>query len=214
MLIRILAVIALLVTSVVWAVKPAAACSCAQPEPEKRLQDMDAAVVGRVVSRTEPNGEGSGPLYGYIFTIETEKVLKGDIGEHVEVRSSPFGGQCGFDFGAPDGERVGLFMQGSSRGGYESYSCLAADPDVLAALDPVVEQDATFGPPSDVNNVATGSNTQLQAETQPQELLQATGPASSDIALWSAVSFGGLTVIAVGYAVLRKLNLRSRADDR
>jgi hypothetical protein len=63
-------------------------------------------------------------------------------------------------------------------------------------------------------NADTMSNSQPQAVDGGEELTSTTGDAGfggRDIAMWSAISVGGLAALIIGYAVLRKLNLRRRS---
>src|SRR5688500_17256031 len=103
MIIRILAAVLLVATSTVWALQPAAACTCATDASSSELENVSTALIGRVVSRSTPNGANKDPMSGYVFTFEIETVVKGNIDGQIVTFSSPYGSQCGIGLGAPDG---------------------------------------------------------------------------------------------------------------
>jgi hypothetical protein len=216
MMIRILAAVLLVATSAVWAVQPAAACTCVTGVSRPELESAGAALIGRVISRSTPDGANGDPMSGYVFTFEVETVVKGDISDPIVEFSSPYGSQCGIGLGAPDGERVGVLLRSDNQGGYTTYDCSGVDADVLASLALPGEVAAASSPePPPEDTLITGDAvlaSDLQASSS-ESLAPAAEESGSgrDIALWSAISFGGIAALLIGYAVLRKLNLRRRS---
>ena len=217
MLIRILAVVALLATSAVWAVKPAAACSCPPPDAQNLLEKYDAAFVGRAVSVTEPRPHdgtwsSAAPV---VYTFDVTVPVKGDLGEQVEVHSAWMSASCGLGFNSADGRYTGLVLRLDDEGKYHSGLCMMVEPDdlVLAAAQPGhIAVLPPLDPPPEANDPP--GNTEIASNSEPQPLDGDSAsplPANSsarDIALWSAVSFGGLAAVLFGFAGLRMLVLR------
>jgi hypothetical protein len=133
MFIRILAIAVLLAASAIWAVRPAAACSCVMPDPREMLERYDAAFVGQAVAHPPPPGgvRSTGDLITYTFDVET--TVKGDIGGTVDVLSAAHDISCGFGFGVAEGDRVGVFLRLDEQGTYRGGLCTTIDPDVLLA---------------------------------------------------------------------------------
>lgn len=122
-------------SSLVWAVRPSLACSCAPGDPRARLAQADAAVAGRVISRDES--------VGMILTFEVEAAVKGDVGGRIEVRSDQ--SSCGLWMA--EGERAGLFLRRDRAGNLHAGLCDTIDPDVLLrAAEPLPPPDGS-GPP-------------------------------------------------------------------
>jgi hypothetical protein len=103
--------------------RPAFACSCASLDLREGLRMFDGAFVGEFISR---RGWVHSPTN--TFTFRVERVLKGDIGEVIEVESSSSGASCGLE--VEEGERIGLFVEGGENAWW-SGRCMDADPDLL-----------------------------------------------------------------------------------
>lgn len=216
MLIRILAVVVLLATSAVWAVKPAAACSCPPQDAQDLLERYDAAFVGRVASVTEPqpqNGTWSSadPV---VYTFDVATPVKGDLGEQVEVHSARMSVSCGLGFRSADDRYTGLVLRLDEEGEYHSGLCMMVEPDDLilaaqsshiAVLPPLETPSEANGPPG---NAEIASNSDPQPVQTDSTSPQPDNSSARDIALWSAVSFGGLAALLIGFATLRMLVLR------
>jgi len=104
---------------------PAAACVCVDAPMEDRLDDADAAVVGRVV------GERSGELNGLpqlYLTVDVEQRVKGDVERALEVRS-PSGTDC--DVEVPRDESIGLLLTRAPDGAWLATACSVVNPGQL-----------------------------------------------------------------------------------
>ncbi len=91
----------------------------------ERLDDADAAVVGRVVS--ERPGELNG-LRQLFLTVEVEQRVKGDIERTVEVRT-PSGTDCDVD--VPRDESIGLLLTQAPDGVWLATACSVVNPGQL-----------------------------------------------------------------------------------
>jgi hypothetical protein len=155
-------------------------------------------------------------MSGYVFTFEVETVVKGNISDQIVEFSSPYGSQCGIGLGAPDGERVGVLLRLDHQGEYRAYDCSGADADALASLALPGESTAVPSlepPPDDVGvagDAVLASDSQAPASDGLAPVAEESG-SGRDIALWSAISFGGFAALLIGYAVLRKFSLRRRS---
>jgi hypothetical protein len=99
----------------------AGACSCAAIEPEERLKQVDAAVIGTVISDDGRRGR-----------IRVEHDFKVDLGEEVVVPTSGEGPACGLDL--EPGRRIGLFLTRED-GRWTSSLCDTVDPDDLPGAE-------------------------------------------------------------------------------
>ena len=104
---------------------PAAACVCAEGTVEQRLDDSDAAVVGRVVAERE--GELNGLPQRYL-TVEVEQRVKGDVARTLEVRT-PLRTDCDVDL--PRDEPVGLLLTSAPPGTWFATACSVVNPGQL-----------------------------------------------------------------------------------
>ena len=103
----------------------AAACVCFEATVEERLDDADAAVVGRVVSEREGELNGLRQLY---LTLEVEQRVKGDVERTLEIRT-PLGTDCGVDI--PRDEPVGLLLTSAPPGTWFATACSVVNPGQL-----------------------------------------------------------------------------------
>ncbi|HEU5490575.1 MAG TPA: hypothetical protein VFU84_07255, partial [Gaiellaceae bacterium] len=94
---------------------------------EERLDDADAAVVGRVVA--ERQGELNGLQQRYL-TVEVEQRVKGNVERTLEVRTSS-GTDCDVDI--PHDEPVGLLLTSAPPGGWFATACSVVSPGQLVA---------------------------------------------------------------------------------
>jgi hypothetical protein len=105
----------------------AQACVCAALPVDERLDDADAAIVGRVV------GERAGELNGApqrLLTIEVDQRVKGDVDDRLVVRS-PSMSDC--DLLVARDETVGLLLTRAPDGAWVGTLCSVVDPRALAA---------------------------------------------------------------------------------
>ena len=100
-----------------------ARASCIHPEPRRQIKDADAAFVGRFESS---RGDGMGKRW---MTFRVEQVVKGELGESVEVHE-PGISSAGLPNFSP-GDRVGLMMNRHADGTWRSQ-CQQAEPEELA----------------------------------------------------------------------------------
>ena len=96
----------------------AGACSCRAIDPRERLEQVDAAVIGTVISDDGQRGR-----------IRVEHEFKVDLAEEIEVPTTGEGADCGLSL--EPGSRVGLFLTRADDGGWTSSSCDTVDPDDL-----------------------------------------------------------------------------------
>ncbi len=105
----------------------ARACVCAAQPLDERLDDADAAVVGRVVA------ERAGELRGApqrLLTFEVDQRVKGDVDKTLVVRS-PLRTDC--DLVVPRDEAIGLLLTRSPDGAWLGTACSLVDPGRLVA---------------------------------------------------------------------------------
>ena len=87
----VLCVVVAVAAALAVAVEPARACSCLPPDPWALLATTDGAIVGRLVSRREPDDRRA------ILVFSVERAVKGEIGATVEVETEKSGGACGIE---------------------------------------------------------------------------------------------------------------------
>ncbi|MEX0762765.1 MAG: hypothetical protein WD208_10950 [Dehalococcoidia bacterium] len=144
-ILRAIFILALAVGMLAGVDKTAHACSCIIGDPRTRLEEADAALIGRLISHTEPQRNSQGGLSSatlVTWTFEVETAVKGEFGSHVEIKS-PWGGpSCGFE--VPEGEPVGLFLRQGDDGSWRGGLCGQIDPDVLLrAAEPLPPPDGS-----------------------------------------------------------------------
>lgn len=98
---------------------------CIDAPMEQRLDDADAAVVGRVVAERGGDLNGAPQLY---LTVEVEQRVKGDVERTIEVRS-PSGTDC--DVIVPRDESIGLLLTNTPGGTWFATSCSVVSPGQL-----------------------------------------------------------------------------------
>jgi hypothetical protein len=126
--------LALVLAVLGFRVEPAAACSCAIGDPRAMLAGSDAAFVGTFVEKHEPARiVTSADDAVYVFRVE--RVVKGSLGDTVEVVSPTSGASCGLE--VSPGDRIGLFLTREA-GVWRSVLCLQIEPErLLAAVRPL-----------------------------------------------------------------------------
>jgi hypothetical protein len=100
---------------------------CVDAPLSERLDDADAALIGRVVS--ERQGELKGAPQRFL-TVEVDQRVKGDIERTLEVRS-PSGSDC--DVVVPKDEAIGLLLNRAPDGAYLATACSVVEPGPLVA---------------------------------------------------------------------------------
>lgn len=146
-----------------WSIEPAFACSCALRDPETRLENSEAAFIGRVISRVNPPQKqimSSADPVTYVFAVEY--VAKGNLANFVEVLSPFSGASCGFEDGIPEGKRSGILLRIDDYGNYQSGLCSTLEPGELASVSilttPVpVPDDPPTAPADELNRDDSGS---------------------------------------------------------
>jgi hypothetical protein len=93
----------------------------------QRLDEADAAVVGRIVA--ERRGEVQGAPVT-LLTVEVDQRVKGKLSSPLEVRS-PSGTDC--DVEAPMNQTIGLLLARARDGAWLASSCSVVDPGPLVA---------------------------------------------------------------------------------
>jgi hypothetical protein len=89
------------------------ACSCAYTSPREALRGADHAFTGRIVQIRRPGVTA-------VFTIRVRRVLKGDFGRRVRVRTNRDEAACGLS--GRVGDRLGLIVDRERRG-WRGYLC-------------------------------------------------------------------------------------------
>ena len=92
---------------------------------EERLDQSDAAVVGRIASE-RPGTVGGAPQR--LLTIEVDQRVKGDIERTLVVRS-PSGSDC--DITTPRGRQTGLLLTRAPDGAWLATACSLVDAGAL-----------------------------------------------------------------------------------
>ena len=121
-----LMLLAVLVAGLLIPGVPARACSCAETDLGSVLLDADGAFVGTFVERSEISGQLAS------ITFDVERVVKGEFGPRAIVRTNAYGASCGLEF--LDGPRVGLLLDHSADGVWESSLCQQVAPGDLLAI--------------------------------------------------------------------------------
>lgn len=103
----------------------ALACVCADAPLADRLDESDAAVVGRVIAEEE--GEVNGAPQR-LLTVEVDQRVKGGVEKTIVVRS-PSGTSC--DIRVPRDEAVGLLLTRAPDGAWLASLCSVVDPGPL-----------------------------------------------------------------------------------
>jgi hypothetical protein len=121
-----LVLLAVLVAGLLIPGAPARACSCAEMDLGTVLLDADGAFVGTFVDRSEISDQLAS------ITFDVERVVKGEFGPRAIVRTNAYGASCGLEF--LDGPRVGLLLDRSADGVWESSLCQQVAPGDLLAI--------------------------------------------------------------------------------
>ena len=100
---------------------------CVNAPMDERLDDADAAVVGRVVAERKGDLNGAPQLF---LTVEVEQRVKGDVERTLEVRS-PLGSDC--DVEVPRNEPIGLLLTRAPDGALLATACSVVSPGQLVA---------------------------------------------------------------------------------
>jgi hypothetical protein len=98
---------------------------CIDTPLAERLDDADAAVVGRVVSERPGELNGAPQLF---LTVEVEQRVKGDLGRSLDVRS-PSGTDC--DVEVPRDRSIGLLLTRGAGGAWIATACSVVNPGQL-----------------------------------------------------------------------------------
>ena len=106
---------------------PAGACVCADTPLSERLDESDAAIVGRVVSERPADVQGASVR---LLTVEVDQRVKGDVDRTLVVRS-PSGTDC--DVEVPMDKAIGLLLTTSPDGAWLASACSVVAPGPLVA---------------------------------------------------------------------------------
>ena len=98
---------------------------CVDAPLSERLDDADAAVVGRVVAQREGDLNGAPQHY---HTVDVEQRVKGQVERTLEIRS-PSGSDC--DVTVPRDEPVGLLLTRAPDGAWLATACSVVSPGQL-----------------------------------------------------------------------------------
>lgn len=106
----------------------AAACACADQPMSERLDQADAAVVGRIVSETTSELPGGGQARR--LTVAVEQRVKGDVDETLVVLA-PSGTDCDVDIALET--TTGLLLTRQPDGEWFASACSLVTPGELVA---------------------------------------------------------------------------------
>jgi hypothetical protein len=106
---------------------PAAACVCVKEPMSQRLDESDAALVGRIVAQRPGQVEGA-PVA--MLTVEVDQRVKGKLESPLRVRS-PRGSDC--DVEAPMNQTIGLLLTKAPDGAWLASACSVVLPGPLVA---------------------------------------------------------------------------------
>ena len=186
-LLRLVAVVVLIAAGFVWNARPASACSCAPTEPEDRLENANIAFVGSVTSRRE---------YGateYVYRLDVETAVRGQVFEVMELVSSRWGSTCGFEGSIIEGQRIGLLPYVGTDGILHGGLCSIMPPETLLALGSPIQKIAGEGP-----SILT-----------PQDLAHSESSFLDKPIVWIASGIAGMS-LALGAAVVFSNRMRTR----
>jgi hypothetical protein len=121
----------------------ALACTCAAVPARQRLDSSDAAFIGRVVeTRPAPPRAGERELV-YVFAVDS--VVKGELGEHVQVVSPLGGAACGFELRRDEASGI-LLRRDSAREVWLGGLCgQIAVGELIAAAEETEEAIVNWG---------------------------------------------------------------------
>ncbi len=105
----------------------AGACVCVDAPLGERLDDADAAIVGRVVAERMGQTKGAPQR---LLTVEVDQRVKGDADGAIVVRS-PSGSDC--DLLVARDEPIGLLLTRAPDGGWLGTACSVVAPGQLVA---------------------------------------------------------------------------------
>jgi len=134
------ALMLLIVVFAAFAASPARACSCMEISPEQAFGYADRVFAGIVVAQQQysSKNESAGtrlPVFrdGVEFTFAVTNVWKGAVEETIRVRSSGFGGACGYEFAT--GTHYLVYAHATKDGALGSGLCSGNGPVDLAIWD-------------------------------------------------------------------------------
>lgn len=176
---------------------PAYACSCRAVAVAESLANSDAAFVGVLTGRDDPDGGGpivsSGRRVVNHFTVE--RAVKGELGPSVAVGAAAGGASCGLE--VREGARTGLLLRRSGTE-WTSSLCSQVDSAALLALAP-------GGGPGPVGTVAPAVGAVAPAEDVAAPAGAGSGPD------WGFIGLVGILLLAVlGAVVLGGAQRRER----
>ena len=106
---------------------PASACLCAKVPISQRLDESDAAVVGRIVAERPGAVKGAAVT---LLTVEVDQRVKGKVENTIQVRS-PRHSDC--DVEAPMNRTIGLLLTRAPDGAWLASACSVTKPGPLVA---------------------------------------------------------------------------------
>ena len=160
---KVLLVLALAATSIVYAPGSAFACSCAEPQSDAAAEkDADAVFAGTVTGYeiVKPIGGGYGPAVDDVrmalqveWSLEVDTFTKGDPAKEIVLISAGQGTACGFQF--DEGKRYLVFAYEDEYddGGLSTNSCTstrAIAPDETVPGTPIEEMALPEAEPAEM----------------------------------------------------------------
>lgn len=121
--------------------RSAHACSCAGGDPRASLEHADAAFIGTLTFRSEP--EGGAGVVDLRFRVDED--IKRNLGREVVIRSGASGSSCGIY--ARLGRPTAMFLQRKGDG-WSASLCSQVEPDVLRRVAAPLPAPDSQGPVS------------------------------------------------------------------
>lgn len=117
------------------------ACSCASGDPRASLEHADAAFIGTLMFRSEPQREAG----IVVLRFRVDEDIKSNLGSEVVIRSGVSGGSCGIY--ARLGRPTAMFLQRKGDG-WSASLCSQVEPDVLRRVAAPLPAPDSQGPVS------------------------------------------------------------------
>lgn len=180
---------------------PAQACDCSVGTMQQRLKWSDAVFTGEIVDRSDGRLAESGPvdvIGSFTYTIEVDRVYKGEVAEVQQLVAGKSGASCGVVF--PDRGPILVFgnagkstLSGTVEPG-QYWTGLCSGSETTSAVP------ASFGegaPPS-------GGDGGIGAATATDPDVEAAGSAVSPVVLVAGAAVLGVMMVSAVFFLRRR----------
>jgi hypothetical protein len=158
---------------------PAAACSCARPEPSDALEQSDAVFIGEITEIRRPGSLAFNQQEArYIFSVET--VFKGDVYEQQSIVTHAQGSACGLEISGP-----GRFLMFATIDGFGGPT-----PEAGEFASGLCNANTSERLENSVAGFGDGYT--------PLAGASPTGTAGLTVVAWGALFAGGLLLVLIG----------------